>query len=41
MKPVGQVVDESRHDGKHGGFWGEVAWAWPKSPPPGRGKPQP
>jgi hypothetical protein len=42
MKPVGQEVDESRHDGKHVGFWDEVTWAErPKSPSPGRGKLQP
>jgi len=36
IKPVGQEVSESRHDGKHGEFWGEVAWAKPKSPIPGK-----
>jgi hypothetical protein len=41
IKPVGQEVSESRHDGKHGEFWGEVAWAQPKSPLPGRRTLQP
>ena len=41
IKPAGEEVSESRHDGKHGGFWGEVAWAKPKSPLPGRRKLQP
>jgi hypothetical protein len=41
IKPVGQEVSESRHDGKHGEFWGEVAWAKPKSPLPGRRTLQP
>ena len=42
IKPVSQEVGESRHDGKHVGFWGEVAWVGrPKSPPSGRRKLQP
>jgi len=42
IKPVGQEVGECRHDGKHVGFWGEVAWAArSKSPLPGRRKLQP
>jgi hypothetical protein len=52
MKPVGEDVDESRHDGcrsaaetaegNHVGFWDEVAWIErSKSPSPGRRKLQP
>lgn len=36
IKPVGQEVDESRHDGKHVGFWGEVARAERSKSPPSR-----
>jgi hypothetical protein len=42
IKPVGQEVGECRHDGKHVGFGGEVAWAErSKLPLPGRRKLQP